>query len=81
MTGRRRARFAADMARRLPCVVTVEAAPDGLGQRLNDMLEWCGAHLAAGAWFNIGGEFRFADPAAADSFRAAFPDLADRDQG
>ena len=36
--------------RRFPQRVDVPVPPDGLGNRLNEMLAWCRANIAAGAW-------------------------------
>jgi len=78
--------------RRFPHRVDVLVPGGGLGRRLTDMLDWCRANVAAGAWDEHGhserrkGEaprdfarFHFMDEAAAAEFTIRFP-LAD-DQG
>lgn len=37
-------------ARRFPHHVDVPVPPGGLGNRLNEMLAWCRANVAAGGW-------------------------------
>ena len=40
--------------RKFPIKVDIPLPPGGLGRRLTDMLDWCHANVAAGAWAQHG---------------------------
>ena len=64
----------AEQAQCLPHHVRMASPPDGLGHRLNDMLDWCAANAPAEARFNYGSSFYFAEGGTAVAFRAAHAD-------
>lgn len=56
--------------------VDVPTPEGGHGVRLNQMLAWCRAHVADGAWDNYGARFYLAEETAARAFAAAWGGIA-----
>jgi len=46
--------FQRDAERKFPIKIDIPVPPSGLGRRLTDMLDWCHANVAAGAWAQHG---------------------------
>jgi hypothetical protein len=66
-----------DAERKFPINVDVPVPPGGLGRHLTDMLDWCHANVAAGAWAQHGHQERRKGERPADYARFYFATDAD----
>lgn len=76
MARRTRSVYARQQEARLPWKAVVATPPEGFGQRLDEMLDWCRMHCPSGGWFALGARFSFAGQADRDAFAEAFKHLS-----